>query len=142
MKNIAPYTLAADGIRDWDTPATQVVYRSGALDALREAAVLARRHLDIGKLIDDGRRLESTALVKIKAMTYGREDNRKVINPGGVYTRGGIDALGVVLDALPPETIELAPIILADLQDLRHDWQRRNLNACEDATARAIIACL
>lgn len=142
MKNITPYTLAADGIRDWDTPATQVVYRSGALDALRKAAVLARRHLDIGKLIDDGRRLEAAALVKIKAKTYGREDNRKVINPGGVYTRGGIDALGVVLDALPPETIELAPIILADLQDLRHDWQRRNLNACEDATARAIIACL
>lgn len=142
MKNITPYTLAADGIRDWDTPATQVVYRSGALDALRKAAVLARRHLDIGKLIDDGRRLESAALVKVKAKTYGREDNRKVINPGGVYTRGGIDALGVVLDALPPETIELAPIILADLQDLRHDWQRRNLNACEDAAARAIIACL
>lgn len=142
MKNITPYTLAADGIRDWDTPATQVVYRSGALDALRKAAVLARRHMDIGKLIDDGRRLESAALVKIKAKTYGREDNRKVINPGGVYTRGGIDALGVVLDALPPETIELAPIILADLQDLRHDWQRRNLNACEDAAARAIIACL
>lgn len=142
MKNITPYTLAADGIRDWDTPATQVVYRSGALDALRKAAVLARRHLDIGKLIDDGRRLESAALVKIKAKTYGREDNREVINPGGVYTRGGIDALGVVLDALPPETIELAPIILADLQDLRHDWQRRNLNACEDATARAVIACL
>ena len=142
MKNIAPYTLAADGIRDWDTPATQVVYRSGALAALRKAAVLARRHLDIGKLIDDGRRLESAALVKVKAKTYGREDNRKVINPGGVYTRGGIDALGVVLDALPPETIELAPTILADLQDLRHDWQRRNLNACEDATARAIIACL
>lgn len=142
MKNITPYTLAADGIRDWDTPATQVVYRSGALDALRKAAVLARRHLDIGKLIDDGRRLESAALVKIKAKTYGREDNRKVINPGGVYTRGGIDALGVVLDALPPETIDLAPTILADLQALRHDWQRRNLNACEDATARAIIACL
>lgn len=142
MKNITPYTLAADGIRDWDTPATQVVYRSGALDALRKAATLARQHLDIGKLIDDGRRMESAALVKIKAKTYGREDNRKVINPGGVYTRGGIDALGVVLDALPPETIELAPTILADLQDLRHDWQRRNLNACEDATARAIIACL
>lgn len=142
MKNITPYTLAADGIRDWDTPATQVVYRSGALDALRKAAVLARRHLDIGKLIDDGRRMESAALVKIKAKTYGREDNRKVINPGGVYTRGGIDALGVVLDALPPETIELAPTILADLQELRHDWRRRNLNACEDAAAKAIIACL
>lgn len=142
MKNIAPYTLAADGIRDWDTPATKVVYRSGALEALRKAAVLARRNLDIGKLIDDGRRMESAALVKIKAKTYGREDNRKVINPGGVYTRGGIDAIGVVLDALPPETVEFAPIILEDLQELHRDWQRRNLNACEDAVARAIIACL
>nr|DAW14050.1 MAG TPA: hypothetical protein [Caudoviricetes sp.] len=86
--------------------------------------------------------MESSALVKIKAKTYGREDNRKVINPGGVYTRGGIDAIGVVLDALPPETVESAPIILEDLQELHRDWQRRNLDACEDAVARAIIACL